>query len=446
VQEVDIMPRRICTAWKLGLFSLLCMNTAPLVAQERVVRRPDVDRSVASETILGMNDSEAIQVRIEQLASPQFNVRERATMELLDLGEAALQPLKEVSGDVPFEVRERCRLIEQKISAQIFAERSRKFLLDSDPSNSYQLPGWESFRLQVGSSRTSKLLFLNMLERDRPLVRLISAVIEADSNSAEYRQQSELLSQLLTQRAEELNARLYTLGTPSIGELMTVLFAASAIKSPPPVEVNRMLLSASQLSFQGYLRQPGYRDCIKKLLGIWLPRTHEGMAPETLRLAMSLELPVVTQIARRHLSPNFDVATRSLAFQYMASYGEESDVPLLLEYASDEAVVEEFSDLDSGIAVARAAPPGVPLAPQFNDDHNNELNAKNRLVRISDMAVASSMMILHQDPRSIFPRFDQEQTAKLMPHELAASAEEAPKQAAAARAWANSMLEQIPRG
>lgn len=414
--------------WKIAAGGLLalstCMFLPTVAAQEELPTR-------------------AIEELIVQLESNSFVERERATAALIEIGEPAVEKVARIPASAPFEVRRRGAVVEQKVAERIFEQRSRKFLLDLDPAQSYDLPAWNAFRDLVGSTRTSKLLFLEMLKHDRDLATLVEAYDASKRASTgvggvggvgERETKQQAVHELAIRKAEQLQFRLFTLPTPEIGESLSILFAGAVLDDMAPVEVSRVISGVSQMSFHGYLRKQGYRECIKKLLSAWLPKTHAAMAPEAMRLSLSLELPVVAPIARQHIKKNFDVNTRALAFQCLAKFGEASDVPLLLGYCDETTIVEQFSESASGITVMQGAPPGIPFIP----GQENPLELNNRVVRINDLAAVSAMLLLKEDPLTIFPNYSHEKTQLIYTHDLAVSEDKSPDQVAKIQAWAQA--------
>ncbi len=382
------------------------------------------------------DSSTSIEERIVQLDSSSFVERERATAALIEIGEPAVEQIVRIPATASFEVRRRGAIVEQKVAEKIFQQRSRKFLLDLDPSQSYDLPAWNAFRDLVGSTRTSKLLFLEMLKHDRDLATLVEAydaAKRASSGLGERETKQQAVYELATRKAEHLQFRLFAVPTPEIGESLSILFAGAVLDDMAPVEVSRLITGVSQMSFHGYLRKQGYSECLKKLLSAWLPKTHAAMAPEAMRLSLTLELPVVAPIARQHITKNFDVSTRALAFQCLAKFGEPTDVPLLLTFAEETTIVEQFSDSASGITVMKGAPPGL-----FPPGQEDSLELNHRVVRINDLAAVSAMLLLQEDPLTIFPNYSHDKAQLIYTHDLAVSEDESLEQIARIQAWAQA--------
>jgi len=412
------------SSWKIAVGGLLSLSTC--IALPTVAAQEEVP-------------SRSIEELIVQLESSSFVQRERATAALIAIGESAVEQVARIPASAAFEVRRRGEVVEQKVAERIFEQRSRKFLLDLDPAESYDLPAWNAFRELVGSTRTSKLMFLEMLKHDRDLATLVEAYDAAKraprgvGGLGERETKQQAVHDLAIRKAEQLQFRLFTIPTPEIGESLSILFAGAVLDDMAPVEVSRVISGVSQMSFHGYLRKQGYRECLKKLLSAWLPKTHAAMAPEAMRLSLSLELPVVAPIARQHITKNFDVNTRALAFQCMAKFGEATDVPLLLEYTDETTIVEQFSESASGITVMQGAPPGV-----FIPGQENPLELNNRVVRINDLAAVSAMLLLKEDPLTIFPNYSHEKTQLIYTHDLAVSEDKSPDQVAKIQAWAQA--------
>jgi hypothetical protein len=179
----------------------------------------------------------------------------------------------------------------------------------------------------------------------------------------------------------------------------------------------------TNMSFGGYLTKQGYQDCLRSLLGAWIPKVNASLAPEVMRIALIWDLPSISQIAREHLSDNFDVYTRIQAFQCLARFGSPSDVELLTPYFDELTIVEEFLD-DS-------PPPGIR--------RNLDSGEPRSITRVNAMAVATAMLLLKEDPRAIFPNYTNSKI-NLSPMELAILEPDAPKQIALIQAWVSTHI------
>lgn len=367
---------------------------------------------------------------ISALSSNDFRTREEASSELFSLGTSALKPLEDLPQGLSYEARLRVRLIRKQIESQQFENLSRNFLIDRDESNSYGLPGWNAFRSVVGSTRTGKLLFLDTLKSQPEIMQIIDGMAsksyETGPNIDRLRQQREL-TRVATEKAQQLLPRVFAMPRPETGESVGLLLAVAYIEGNVPIEVSEAIRNVTRLSFDGMLRQQGYQQCLQQLLAQWIPKTHEAMAPDALRIALDNDISSCIEIARNHISDNFDVTVRELAFHAIAKYGDETDVERMLPYLNEDTVVDEVSDRRAGgIPGMSAAPPGVPVEIP---------TMQNRLVRVNDLALASCMLLLKEDPTTTFPDFSQNEFQLLFSTSLAVSPEEIPQRELNIKKW-----------
>jgi HEAT repeat protein len=371
---------------------------------------------------------------IDSLADPSFEVRDRSARALLEIGTPAMEFLERIPESMPKDVRQNAAAVKAEIEKRHLIQRSRDFLLDPDSSQSHGLPAWQAFRLAVGESRSSKLLFLELIKAQYPLAQQIEDLHRRRARGDDLVDHQDKLALQLAQRAAVLHPRIFRGTSNSIGDSTALLLAASMLDATAPVEVNQVIHSTIQLSFFGYLNKPGYRQCLEKLISLWIPRAHDELAPETMRIAFELNLPVALPIARRHLSKTFDKHTREHAIFCIGKFGDSSDVVELLKLSQDTTVVHEFSDHSRGFEESMVPPPG--LAP------NAVPQIPRKVVRINDMASAAAMLLLQQDFRQLFPEFSREDFLSRVLTNLSVSQENTEARNEAVKAWA---LEQLAR-
>lgn len=368
---------------------------------------------------------------IEQLGSPQFTEREQASAALLAMGEAALPSLQAVSDKQPREVVERARLLLTTIEREKFDRLSHSFLLDSDDSNSYGLPAWDVYRELVGGSRTSKLLFLEMIRKQPSLATLIERA--HDGGVAAQQRLIASASQLALHVREDV----FALIDPRIGDALVLLLAAAVLDTQTPVEVSDVIVINERRSFGGSIHKQGHGSCLRKLLAAWIPKTHGGMAPTAMDIALRHDLSQGATLARNHLTPNFDTETRKWAFYCLARFGDETDVPRLLPFLDEETVVDEFvmqpEDRLRGSEIheSNTPPPGIRQDADFNG---------NTAVRVNDLALVTIQLLSNQDPRSVFPSFEANKQLGFFIHSLAAPPSRHPQRQEAIQRWKQQNL------
>lgn len=353
-----------------------------------------------------------VEALVSQLASPVFAEREQATESLLQIGGAALPHLRS-EAHVDFELRFRAQQIAKRIEDNLFDALSRSFLVDRNPANSYGLPGWEAFSQLAGSSRTSKLLFLDMVKQQPELAALMGKLSgDPQSPRPTTRRDLELLSNRVGAEAHRLAQARLRQRVPEIGDVVAVLFAASFIDEQTPIEVNDLLdMSVHTIPVSTYLRKRGYGQILRAMYSEWLPKSHAGMASRAMNIAMQEGLESGAEVSRKYLDKNFDVLTREQAIQCITRFGDKSDVPLLIHLFDDTALCDKFNKIDvpaylrQGIDISNEAPPGVPPKPSFKDEVEDE----TWIVRINDLALAGAMVLSGDDPAVIFPDFSKDE-------------------------------------
>ncbi len=351
---------------------------------------------------------------ISQLGSQRFADREAASAALLASGESALVGLRALDRRAPFEVRQRAEMIRQTIEEEKFTKLSKSFLLDLDGSQSYGLPAWRQYRELVGSTRCSKLMYLDMIRQQPELVRLVE---EVGSSAKRASAVPNSLESMASVEAARLRAKLFALQEPRFGDAVGMLFAAAMLPSQTPIEISDIIISYERQGFSGYIGEPGYGNCLRKLMSAWLPKTHQSMAPLALDCALRHDLREGIEIAREHLTENFDGDTRTLAFYCLARFGNETDVPKLMPLLSDKRVIDQFarSAIEGEIHVSNSTPPGI--IPRDSELSNNVV------VRVNDLAVTTAMLLLDMDPTELYPRYESHSKLGFMIHSLAAPPE-----------------------
>ena len=371
---------------------------------------------VFASNLYGQAPEAQVQSRIAdlvaQLDASDFDSREQATDELLSQGEAALQRLRAVPDSAPYEVRHRARMIRQRIEDDKFRTLSRSFLLDLDDGNSYGLPGWDRYRQLVGSTRTCKLLFLDMIRQQPEVAQLIEVAGVVNPSPAAISS----LERLASMEATRLHDALYMLREPKIGDSVAMLMVAAILPSQTPVEISDIISISERRSFEGNIHKEGYRNCLRKLLAAWLPKTHVAISPAAMDCALNYDLAEGAEIARRCLTANYDYDTRRLAFYCLARFGNETDVKRIAPLLDDSTIVDEFAHgtLLSEVHESNTPPPGVQPASG---------GGNNMVVRINDLALVTSMLLLGENPQQVFPRFEAHERLGFFIHSLASPAE-----------------------
>lgn len=397
----------------------------------------DSRQSTANGTILlapaGGSDSEnGINELVEMLRDSRFAVREQAAVELLSFGSVAVEALNEIPADWPRDARRQAALLLAEIENRVLTKQAREFLVDPDSNQSHGLPAWDVFRAIVGNSRCSKLLFLEMVKSEHTLLQHIEKLHQLRVAGDEGSQSISDLSVQISRLSSVLYPRIFRGTNTGVGESTALLLAVTMLDSTAPIEANQLLYSAVQLSFFGYLSKPGYRQCLQKLLALWVPKTHDEIAPDIMRIAFELDLPAVLPIARRHLDSAFDRYSRESAVFCIGKFGDVTDVAALLKMTSDTTIVHEFNESAQGIEETSATPPGLQGMPV--------VDTVRKVVRIGDLAAAAAMVLMKQDLKQYFPRFSREGFFSRSVAGLAVLEEDSELRSEAIKAWVQAQL------
>ena len=108
-------------------------------------------------------DISKVRELIKQLADPKFKVRDSAEKELIQLGLASLDSLKEGEKSPDLHVQERCRQLQPMIRALTLQKRIDVFLKNRDATLPKNLPFVASFMKITGDSKESRELYADLL-------------------------------------------------------------------------------------------------------------------------------------------------------------------------------------------------------------------------------------------------------------------------------------------
>jgi hypothetical protein len=369
---------------------------------------------------------------LRQLHDPSFAVRESASLRLIEIGEPGLQSLRKAESSNSPDVAARVSRIAAEVERMVFEKRAKGFLISADPTEDFGLPGWTPFRAQVGSSRSSKLLFLEMIRRQKDLALAIDSVSKAAGTPNEQSAMDQM-SITAAEIAQHFRTNMtYGGSLPGIGDAVGLLVACSMLQGQAPIEVNLTIVSAVYRAEVGdYFNKAGYGRCMRVLVGKWMPKTQEVLAADVLSLAMQKDIREGAVVARRHLGKQSDNDIRQFAFQCLSRFGESSDLALVSQHLNDQTIIHQYEESlpvnSDDIEVQNAAPPlgklGI-LQP-----------AKTLSVRINDLALATCMSIAKEDPLTAFPRFRSSPVIGFYVNSVACPSDEEGARAASIEAW-----------
>lgn len=347
-------------------------------------------------------ENEGIEQLLTQLSSDEFEVRERASAKLVQMGPAAIQSLKQPPIDLSIEASGRVTSIIKVLEERSLIRTSKLFLADSDATKSYGLPAWNAYREIVGGTRFAKILFLEFVRSQPAIANQIETIYQVrQSGKSSVLLESEL-SLLASVQANRLLDDFQRMTESGVGDSVGLMLAVAFINDKASMEVSELIRSSSQLGFSGYLNRPGFKPCLLELMSQWVPKSPDSMAMEVMGLSYFMNISTVLPIARRHISKSFDPFTREQAIICLSKFGKAEDVALLTKLADDATVIHKYLDLagdDGSITESLALPPGL------RPTGATEPSQVQKLVRVNDLAVAVSMVLAKENPKDIFPNY-----------------------------------------
>lgn len=398
---------------------------------------------LCSTSILAQQQATLEQL-IQQLGSSDFEERERATNRLLQLGTEALDALKHPPEKSSKEIVSRTAVIARVIEQRNLTTVARHFLADSDDSNSHGLPAWSAFRDVAGSSRFSKMLFIEFVKQQTQLALKIEDIVQRRQHNQDTRDQELQLTHYIELQADQFKARMRSLTGASveIGDVLGVMLAVAVVNDQAPIESSELILTSAQMGFGGYLNRPGFKPCLLQLMSAWVPKSPDIIADEVMGISNFLNISAVLPIARTHLTKGFDPISRSQAILCINKFGNKQDVAALAKLAGDGTVIHRYidiSDEEDGITESFGAPPGTKpsqVAPA----------TVQMVVRINDLATAVAMNLADEDPKSIYPKFVKDRFSLTWRKMVAVPESEAESRDKAIRAWTDKRtgVESVP--
>jgi hypothetical protein len=342
---------------------------------------------------------------VSKLGSSDFTDRERAASKILNLGPSAISQIKTLPLSTSREIQGRLDAVLAELEQKNFKLVSESFLSDTKASNSHGLPSWNAFRELVGSSRNSKLLFLQVLKSHTEIAEMIERIYTLRQQGRASSDQETQLAAHCAMRSGQLLSRYHRRGGLEVGDCIAMLFATSTIEGLVPYEVSELIRSLSRQDFLGSMSRPSYKPIMLELLGRWIPKSPESMAPEVMMLARRWDLKQVLPLSRRHLSKSFDPMTREQALLCLIAFGDQSDVDELVKHANDPTIIHQYIDTTmdgTQIVESLGAPPGALPVPA------SASGPVQKVVRVCDLAVAAAMKLNKDDLRQVFPNYTPE--------------------------------------
>jgi hypothetical protein len=260
---------------------------------------------------------------VEQLGDPDFTVRDRASQQLIQMGESALAAVRAGRTSPDPEIKFACKRILSMIEHRARELRYEAFL---SASTDVQPPGgWERFKRVAGEDKPARRLFVDMHRAEWDLLETL------EESPEKMQQKFVQRCTNLVQASQMLRQQL------SLGSVATILFLAGEDDLNAGDYLGSSIYTFCYQSSFRTAMEGGYKDSLRKVLGRWVASTTSRLtAYNGLMMAMRYELPEGLVPAKRILeeagmSHNY----KQYALLAVGKLGVERDVTYLEKYMDD---------------------------------------------------------------------------------------------------------------
>ncbi len=341
---------------------------------------------------------------VDQLGDRSFLVRERASLELLKIGPNALDALQTLPADSSRELMQRAQALSSQIISETFDSTAALFLSENDPAVSHGLPAWEAFRDCVGASRSSKLLFVDAVRQQRSLMQMIDVYAQAKRSGKVDPVLRRAVTALASSTADGIQRDQVAMAQPKLGDFTALLLAAAAVDGQTPVSVSETLdTNVHRYIFVEALNKRGYGTCLTRMLASWIPKTHPDMSQRVMQLALQYNIESGIEVARRNLSTDRDLLTRTEALRCVAQFGDETDLPSVRKLIDDEEVLHSLTQDDMRFASSPGVYETYSLPPGMKDPASPR--SRIYIVLLGDLALATAAKLAGDNPLEYFPGY-----------------------------------------
>lgn len=323
----------------------------PLVAGGQAGSR-GVGSSEGGEDIAGL---------IDQLGSPSFAERQRATARLLELGEPALEALTRIPKDSPADVQRRVGLIVGQLQQRIFDERLAQVRETPTVEAAATLPEWDRFRVLTSVDDE------NAAQR----VEVFAQIEAAEPELFRARLfQPESLSGLLERRSAQLSVEFDDKPEESfpVASWAALVLLGSDPQTRLPRATSSHITSALEDGRLAQLVDDGAeRDVLRGLLSAWFERPDIN-AEKPLLFTMQHGIAGGVRRAERVIETRSRRPEMILAVLTLGKVGSpDTSVPLLESLLDDPTVLWPFGGRIAVAGIRNDVPPDSRYQVQTRD-------------------------------------------------------------------------------
>ncbi|MEZ6061477.1 MAG: hypothetical protein R3C19_14120 [Planctomycetaceae bacterium] len=313
------------------------------------------DNTVGDEVVLRL---------IANLDADSFRLRQQATRDLVEIGEPAAEPLRQLRQTGSPEQRLRAEFVLAQIQNHSFSVLLAELQASPSAGLASRLPCWDRFSELAGSDPRAVAFFISLLAAEPQLFTA------CQKNRASV---PALLRARVSELQESLAPGPLTDSDASAESIAAVLLISGdrTVRLPGATSTTVSMLALSDVLKSKLSPADAEAELYRRLAGAWVLR--EGIAPQRpLLLAQTYRLPEGPPLARRVLKTALRGTNGWYAMTLLAQQGSRDDLPLL------ESLFDNHQIL-------------------FAATQNPDEDAYR--VEIGDVALATSLVLRGEDPR-----------------------------------------------
>ncbi len=278
---------------------------------------------------------------VKQLGDVKFRIRDAAEKELIQLGMASLNALKDGEKSPDLHVQDRCRALQPTIRALTLKNRIDAFLAKMDGPLPGDLPFVTNFIKLTGDSKVSRQLYADVLQ-------LNSALLDAaERDKAKGTDQFAAFCQEIATRMQyvpgiDYQARQKSILLPDVA-IYLLLSRELPDRNNRIVNYGYTFLNAPILT-ETLAKETGTAPAFKKLFLAWLekePQSH--MVHRGLQVAVEAKMKEALPLVLKHVrEKSIPIYTRAQTALLLARIGTKEHLPDIEPLLADKTVVGSF--------------------------------------------------------------------------------------------------------
>ncbi len=289
-----------------------------------------------------VNETDRARALVKQLGDRNFKVRDAAERELIELGTASLDALKEGEQSTDVHVIDRCRALQPMIRELTLRRRIDDFIANRGEVNPKDLPLAETFLKSTGDTKEARTLFADVLTRHSSLLDLIA------------RDKKKGLDQFTTYCQEVAQRMQFVRGVDPMAQRMNITQSDVSMYMLIAIELSADKTGRVASNAYPFLQAPSLKATLakdtpenlpfKKLFMVWLekePQPH--MVHQALQIAVDVKMkeavPILLNAVKNKTTPIYSRAQTALL---LAKVGEKEHLKEIEPLLEDKTVVGNF--------------------------------------------------------------------------------------------------------